>query len=64
MTDWIKCADSLPPATQDVLLVSKGIIFVGYRIGRMYNVASVDSESTILKAKDVTHWMELPDRPE
>lgn len=65
MSEWIKCSERMPEETDDIIVVSDGIVVSGISYSRRYGfymaALEYDSDAPI---KDVTHWMPLPEPPE
>lgn len=67
-SSWIDAVKTPPPAMQDVLLYADGEILLGWNESVQpeedpsYCVALRDSRSC-MSLENVTHWMQLPKKP-
>lgn len=71
MDNWIKCSDQLPPDCQHVLvycdsLGSMTAAYLAYSITGMpllYFIIDFDEHDQTARQDEITHWMELPEKP-
>lgn len=67
MTEWISVKDRLPEPLTHVLVVGDDGIFTAYRdvyedfTWQCYPIGSYASDGLVF---GITHWMELPEKPE
>lgn len=62
---WIKCSERMPERTDDIIVVSEGIVMSGISYSRLkgFYIAALEYDEDE-KIDGVTHWQLLPEPPQ